>query len=389
MEHKGLVSRVEEDLERTFALGRFPQGGLPSERVMARRYGVSRTTIRGALQGLAARGLIVKHPGRQSRTVGLDQALTLESLKLALPEEGRPDPDRRRLLEGFFALKREVTVELLVACCEHASHEDLDELKGACFALREEAHWQEDRRGWVHKEFELLRLAARAADRPGHALLIQSLEKAFRGLANRVLPHLDAAAIEQWALAAFNALVERDSQAVRQQLPVLLKAVDAPLLDPLAPVRRTPPAPTPSPAAEPTPPPMEEEALSGADRPNRYACPTSSEPVRPTEGLPSQTGPASSNPPEDCGPPPSPLATVSQSRLEGSPNSPGGGPVSGPLVSADTAAPGRAASPSVAHELAAAGGPIRPESEDRDMPEERGPSTDHSATAGGVARESS
>ena len=188
---------------------------------MAKRYGVSRTTIRGALHGLAARGLIVKHPGRQSRTVGLDQALTLESLKLALPEEGREDPARRRLLEGFFSLKREVTVELLAACCEHASKEDLEELVGACFALREEAHWQEDRRGWVHQEFELLRLAARAADRPGHALLIQSLEKAFQGLADRVLPHLDAAAIEQWALFAFNALVERDAQALRQELPAL------------------------------------------------------------------------------------------------------------------------------------------------------------------------
>jgi GntR family transcriptional regulator, transcriptional repressor for pyruvate dehydrogenase complex len=284
MEHKGLVSRVEEDLERTIALGRCPHGGLPSERVLSRRYGVSRTTIRGALQGLAARGLIVKHPGRQSRTVALDEALTLESLKLALPEEGRPDPDRRRLLEGFFALKQEVTVELLAACCEHAHKEDLDELIGACFALREEAHWKEDRRSWVHKEFELLRLAARAADRPGHVLLIQSLEKAFRGLADRVLPHLDAAAIEQWALAAFNALVERDAQALRQALPALLKAVDAPLLDPIAPVRRRP-TPPPSPAAEPTPPPVAEEAVSGADRTNRYACHTSSQPARPTEGL--------------------------------------------------------------------------------------------------------
>ena len=276
MEHKGLVSRVEEDLERAIALGRYPRGGLPSERVMAKRYGVSRTTIRGALHGLAARGLIVKHPGRQSSTVGLDQALTLESLKLVLPEEGREDPARRKLLEGFFALKREVTVELLVACCEHATQEDLDELVGACFALREEAHWQENRRGWVHKEFELLRLAARAADRPGHALLIQSLEKAFRGSRTGYSPTWMRRPSNRWALAAFNALVERDTQALRQELPALLKAVDAPLLDPLAPVRRRPTPPTPSPAAEPTPPPVEEEAVSGANRPSRVdrgSCP--------------------------------------------------------------------------------------------------------------------
>jgi GntR family transcriptional regulator, transcriptional repressor for pyruvate dehydrogenase complex len=309
MEHMGLVSRVEKDLERTLALGRFPRGTLPSERMMAQRYGVSRTTVRGALRGLAARGLIVQHPGRQSRTVALDQALTLESLKLLLPEESHPDPVRCRLLEGFFALKREVTVELLAACCEHACSEELDELVGACFALREEAHWKEDRTGWVRQEFALLRMAARAADRPGHALLIQSLEKAFRGLSDRVLPHLDAEAIEQWALFVFGALVERDAQALRQQLPTLLKAVDARLLEPLAPVRER--QPTPSPAEAPSHPPVDpshplvEEALSGADRPNRYACHTSSEPARPMEGLSPEVEPGhpvfnpGCSPPED------------------------------------------------------------------------------------------
>jgi GntR family transcriptional regulator, transcriptional repressor for pyruvate dehydrogenase complex len=302
MENKGLVSRVEEDLERSIALGRCGRGSLPSERVLSRRYGVSRTTIRGALQGLAARGLIVKHPGRQSRTVGLDQALTLESLKLALPEEGRPDPDRRRLLEGFFALKREAAVELLAACCEYASDEDADELGGACFALREAAHWQEDRRGWVHQEFELLRIAARAADRPGHALLIQSLEKAFRGLSERVLPHLDAVAIEQWALFAFGALTERDAQAVRRELPALLKAVDERVLDQLAPIGKPPSPPTSSPAPESSHPSVE-EALSGADRPNRYACHTSSEPTRPTEGAPPHEEPPPSASTRSCSAP--------------------------------------------------------------------------------------
>jgi GntR family transcriptional regulator, transcriptional repressor for pyruvate dehydrogenase complex len=280
MEHKGLVSRVEEDLERTIALGRSGRGSLPSEREMAKRYGVSRTTIRGALQGLAARGLIIRHPGRKSRTVALDQALTLESLKLALPEEGHTDPGRRRLLEGFFALKREVTVELLAACCEHASDEDLKHLAGEYFSLREEARWQEDRRSWVRKEFELLRLAARTADRPGHVLLIQSLEKAFRGLSDRVLPHLDGEALCQWALFAFDAVFERNVQALRDELPARLKAVDAALLDHLAPDResRTPPAPSPASALSLA---AGGAAVSGADRPNRYACHTSFPPGKP------------------------------------------------------------------------------------------------------------
>ncbi len=276
MEHKGLVSRVAEQLEQTIALGQWPKGRLPSERQMAQRYGVSRTTIRGALQGLAARGLIRQHPGRQSRTVPLGEALSLESLKLLLPE-GRKDMDRRPLLEGYFALKREVTVELLAACCEHASQPAVEQLLNASFALRDEARWQEKRSRWVEREFDLLRLAAQAADRPGHLLLLMSLEKAFRGMADALLPALQPAALQQWAQCVFNALADRDAQALRQQLPALLKAADEPLLDRLAPMRDAHAAPEP-------PPPAREVPVSGENATNWYACHTSSQQVRPTGG---------------------------------------------------------------------------------------------------------
>ncbi|WP_224242223.1 GntR family transcriptional regulator [Hyalangium gracile] len=280
MEHKGLVSRVAEQLERTIALGQWPKGRLPSERQMAQRYGVSRTTIRGALQGLAARGLIRQHPGRQSRTVPLGEALSLESLKLLLPE-GRQDMDRRPLLEGYFALKREVTVELLAACCEHASQPAVEQLLNASFALRDEARWQEKRSRWVEREFDLLRLAAQGADRPGHLLLLMSLEKAFRGLADALLPALHSEAFQQWAQCVFNALADRDAQALRQQLPALLKAADEPLLDRLAPVRDTHTAPKP-------PPPAGEVPVSGENASNWYACHTSSQQVRPAGAGPVQ-----------------------------------------------------------------------------------------------------
>ncbi|WP_224369784.1 FadR/GntR family transcriptional regulator [Hyalangium versicolor] len=284
MEHKGLVARVSEQLERLIALGHMPKDTLPSERVMAKRYGVSRTTIRGALQGLAARGLIVQHPGRQSRTVGLGQALSLESLKLLLPE-GRTDLDRRYLLEGYFSLKREVTVELLAACCEHASPQDVELLKSASFVLRDDARWQEEPRRWAQREFELLRLAARAADRPGHMLLIVTLEKAFWGVAESVLPALQAEAVREWAMFVFDALVDRDAQLVRRELPALLKAVDGPMLDRLAPVSdaHTEPASPATPVEVP---------LSGETAADWYAGHTSSQPARPTGRLPSQEGPA-------------------------------------------------------------------------------------------------
>ncbi|WP_224369152.1 FadR/GntR family transcriptional regulator [Hyalangium versicolor] len=235
MEHKGLVERIEAELEQGIALGRYPRGSLPSEHEMARRYGVSRTTIRAALQRLAAKRLITRHPGRRTRTVAVGEVLTLENLKLVLPEEGRADPARRKLLEGYFALKREITVDLLAACCQLAPKEDLDLLSSACFLLRDEAHWELDRSGWVRQEFELMRLAAHAVDRPGHALLVQSLEQAFWGFSERVLPHLQGPAIEEWAMLAFHALLERDGTTLRRELSARLMALDVQLLDHLAP----------------------------------------------------------------------------------------------------------------------------------------------------------
>jgi DNA-binding FadR family transcriptional regulator len=236
MERMGLVSRAEMELERMISLDLLPADrSLPSEQKLARCFGVSRATLREALLRLSARGLLVQHPGRKTRARVLDEAVTLESLSVALHAEPQTHPERWRLLEGFFALKREMTVELLALCCEQASEPDLRRLEEVCFALREAARWSEDSGSWAQHEFALLRLAAHAADRPGHFLLIQSLERSFWGMAGRVLPHMDAEAIQAWALCAFAALAEKDAQALRRELPALLRACDDRLLESLAP----------------------------------------------------------------------------------------------------------------------------------------------------------
>ena len=120
MEWVGLVGRVEEQLERAISLGKLPEcGSFGSEQKLARSYGVSRGTVREALRRLAARGLVVQHPGRKTRALALDESLTLENLGLALHDER--SAGSRRLLEGYFCLKRQVTVELLADCASHAS----------------------------------------------------------------------------------------------------------------------------------------------------------------------------------------------------------------------------------------------------------------------------
>jgi DNA-binding FadR family transcriptional regulator len=317
MERMGLVSRVAEDLERVISQGRLPRdGSLPSEQLLSRQYGVSRTTVREALRHLAARGLIVQHPGRRSRVVPLDETVTLENLGVALHGEGPARPERSRLLEGFLALKRELTVELLAACCEHASQVELDRLQEACFALRDAVRWEEDRRQWAAWEFELLRRAARAADRPGHLLLIHSLERSFCGMAGRVLPHLESAAVRRWAECALSALGDKDAQALRRDLSPLLKIADERLLDSRGPDGKkvdTSPDPlaeatpsgtsssaaataaTPTGRTSPVEPPCgessapgagEAEGLAGSVWPNRSACMTGSCETRPTGAPP-------------------------------------------------------------------------------------------------------
>lgn len=310
MERMGLVSRVEEALERMMVLGLLPGDDfLPSEQVLARQQGVSRATAREALLRLAARGLVVQHPGRRSRAVPLSEAVTLENLSVMLHGEDRAHPERRLLLEGYFSLKRETMVELLAACCEKASQEDLSRLEDACFALQGTAPWEKQRR-WAEREFELLRLAAVVANRPGHFLLVRSLERSFWGMAGRLLSHQDCTAVRQWAWSAYHALCERDVQALRRELPALLQAADDRMMGALgaAPVeqlqgdagtlglvRENPPGAVgtnrsachtgldESPSAEASSQDLEEGAR-GAVGPNRSACPTGSRQERSAGG---------------------------------------------------------------------------------------------------------
>ncbi|EAU67159.1 hypothetical protein [Stigmatella aurantiaca] len=238
MEGLGLVGRVEQDLERMMSQGLLPQVGV-------------------MLEG-----------------------------------PGAAQPERRKLLEGFLALKRETAVELLAASCQQASARDLDTLAGLCFELAEEARWDDNPSRWAELEFALLRQAARAVDRPGQALLLQSLERADRGMARRLRPHLNGQATRQWALCAMHALAAKDAQLLRRELPALLQASDAHLLASLPPPQEpressrsplctdtSPSHPTPEQEAAP-------ERLSEAKGPNLSACPTGSSQQTPPGGPP-------------------------------------------------------------------------------------------------------
>ncbi|NNB97665.1 GntR family transcriptional regulator [Corallococcus exiguus] len=241
MERRGLVAYVEAQIERDIALGRIhPSGRFGSEAKLARRYEVCRGTIREALRRLAARGLVVQRSGRKTRAVPLDESLTLENLGLALHDAS--NPDARWLLEGYFSLKRQALVELLADCCASASDLDLDRLGSTCYRLQDAARW-ESGEVCARAEFELLRHAARVAARPGHVLLVQSLQRAFLGGAAQLLPLMGGGALHEWAIRVMEILNERDVQALQHELPALLKARDERALNAFAPTPQVPASP--------------------------------------------------------------------------------------------------------------------------------------------------
>ncbi|MFP2895164.1 GntR family transcriptional regulator, partial [Corallococcus sp. 4LFB] len=71
--------------------------------------------------------------------------------------------------------------------------------------------------------------------RPGHLLLIQSLQRAFRGIGARLLPFMGGEPLREWAICAMHAVSDRNMQALQHQLPVLLETCDARVLDQFAP----------------------------------------------------------------------------------------------------------------------------------------------------------
>jgi DNA-binding FadR family transcriptional regulator len=236
MERLGLVGQLEAELERSISLGLLPSDGkLPSERTLASHYGVCRATAREAMVRLRTRGLVEVRPGRRARAVVMEQAVRLENLGTALLGEGTARPERQQMLAGYLELKREVTLELLAACCEKASEEELEKVRNACFLLGDAACWELKRSSWVALEFELLRQAALAAQRPGHLLLIQTLEQACRGMAGRVERYLDSPALYGWTQCALEALCSKDVKELRCLLPGLMQASGERVLQALAP----------------------------------------------------------------------------------------------------------------------------------------------------------
>lgn len=84
---ESLRTQIREQLLDEIRSGRIAPGErLPSERTLAERYGVSRVTVREALQGLAVEGIVERNPGRGTRVVASARSDAAKVIALVIPD---------------------------------------------------------------------------------------------------------------------------------------------------------------------------------------------------------------------------------------------------------------------------------------------------------------
>jgi GntR family transcriptional repressor for pyruvate dehydrogenase complex len=140
---KRLADSIVEELENMILEGTLQPGErLPAERALAERFGVSRPSLREAVQRLATKGLLVSRQGGGhyvSDTLGSSFTDPLTALLEARPEAQKDLLEYRRTLEAdsaYYAALRATTVdkthlkiayETLQACYESEASVDLSE----------------------------------------------------------------------------------------------------------------------------------------------------------------------------------------------------------------------------------------------------------------------
>ncbi|HJV80306.1 FadR/GntR family transcriptional regulator [Noviherbaspirillum sp.] len=134
----GRVEEVMRRLEAAMLDGSFPANArLPSEREMAERYGVSRNTVREAIQRLAARGLV-----RSRRGAGV---FVSDQLRTGIASPwGQLITDHPAVREDMLEFRRVLEGATAYFAALRGSAEDIDRISGLMQAL-EQARSSDDK----------------------------------------------------------------------------------------------------------------------------------------------------------------------------------------------------------------------------------------------------
>jgi DNA-binding FadR family transcriptional regulator len=123
-----LADAVSAELARMIAAGSLAPGArLPTERELMRRFGVSRSAVREAIQGLAARGLLLTRPGHRPVVRGRSYEAAVDTLGRLVAHLVEDEAGVRNLFETRMFLE----AALARHAAQHARRDDIEALEAA------------------------------------------------------------------------------------------------------------------------------------------------------------------------------------------------------------------------------------------------------------------
>jgi len=205
-----LADRITQLLAQQIRTGVYPvHARLPTEQVMTREYGVSRTVVREAISRLKSEGLVETRQG--SGTVVLDPSGT-EAFRL-----GRADGDPARGVLRIIELRRGIEAEMAALAAERRTEAELARILRALKAIDRAAAAGGD---GVEEDLEFHTAISRATGNPHYTALLGLLTRALRDAirvtrGNEARRADFAAQVRAEHEAICEAIRARDSEAAR------------------------------------------------------------------------------------------------------------------------------------------------------------------------------
>lgn len=214
VERRSVTDAVFEQL-RELILGGGVEAGqkLPAERELAARLGVNRNAVREALQRLSQLRLVAIQPGGATRILDFRAHGGLELLSFLL--YGRGSEPRVEAIRSMVELRTAIGPDIAARAAARRADEAPARL--AAVVERMAAVPDADPVRLQALSMELWRVLVESSGNLAYALLFNTLEEGYRGVADLVAPALEA---ELRDLAGYRALVravtDRDERAARR-----------------------------------------------------------------------------------------------------------------------------------------------------------------------------
>ena len=224
-----LVNRVSEEIEKSIEAGRIMPGVLlPSENELSRQFGVSRTVVREAIQGLVARHYLEVKPGNGTYVTSPTVESISSSMRLIL-RTGNVDADIRKILE----VRRLLEVEIAGLAAERRTAADLDELANI---LKMQSKCCDDREDFSRLDVQFHNALADATHNELFSILVNSIADIMLdmrrlgyqavGMQERSLKHHQAIYEQIRAGNRDNACLEMEYHLIEAE-DIIRQAVDA------------------------------------------------------------------------------------------------------------------------------------------------------------------